>query len=342
MTLRVALIAGDGIGPEVTAATVRVLEATGVEFEWDPVDAGITAYERCGETLPRSTLDAIVRAKVALKGPVTTPIGTGFASVNVGIRKALDLYANVRPVRSLPVPGCRHDVDLVVVRENTEGLYSGIEHQLAPGIAVSLNVVTQQASTRIGRYAFELARSQGRRRVTAVHKANILKLADGLFLESVRAVSRDFPDIAYDEAIVDAMSMHLVLHPQSYDILVTGNLYGDIMSDLAAGLVGGLGLAPSANIGERVAVFEAVHGSAPDIAGRGLANPAALILSGALLLRHVGQHELGARLEAAVTAALATDATTPDVGGSGTTDSFADAVIAQLAAAETTSRRPAL
>jgi isocitrate dehydrogenase (NAD+) len=307
-----------------------VLEATGVPFAWEEADAGITAFDRCGEVLPTATLDAIVRHRVALKGPITTPIGKGFTSVNVGIRKALDLFANVRPVRSLPVAGSRSDVDLVVVRENTEGLYAGIEHVVVPGVAVTLNIVTERASARIGRYAFELARGQGRHRVTAVHKANILKMTDGLFLDAVRSVAREYPEVQYDEAIVDAMSMHLVLHPQSYDVLVMGNLYGDIMSDLAAGLVGGLGMAPSANIGERVAVFEAVHGSAPDIAGKGLANPSALILSGALMLRHLGRHEEARAVEGAVLSALAGEVKTRDVGGSASTEEFADAVIGAM------------
>jgi isocitrate dehydrogenase (NAD+) len=329
-TRRVTLIPGDGIGPEVSRAAVRVLDATGIPFEWEEATAGVTALEAHGSVLPDSTLDAIVRNRIALKGPITTPIGEGFTSVNVAIRKALDLYANIRPVRSLPVPKSREGVDLVVVRENTEGLYSGLEHIVVPGVAMSLKIVTERASTRIGTYAFEMARRQGRRRVTAVHKANILKLADGMFLDSVRAVAREFPDIEYEEAIVDAMSMHLVLHPERYDVLVMGNLYGDIISDMAAGLIGGLGLAPSGNIGERVAVFEAVHGSAPDIAGRGLANPSALILSGAMLLHHLGEHAHARSIEEAVSAALAGTVKTPDVGGSATTDEFTDAVIALL------------
>jgi isocitrate dehydrogenase (NAD+) len=267
---------------------------------------------------------------VAIKGPLTTPVGKGFTSVNVGIRQSLDLFANVRPVRSLPVAHSRDGVDLIVVRENTEGLYAGMEHMVVPGVAVSLKIVTEQASTRIGRYAFEMARRQGRRRITAVHKANIMKVSDGLFLDAVRGVARDYPEIEYDEAIVDALCMHLVLHPERYDVLVMDNLYGDIISDLGAGLIGGLGLAPSGNIGDRVAVFEAVHGSAPDIAGQGLANPAALMLSGAMLLRHIGEHERATALETAVRSALAGEVKTPDVGGSSTTEQMTEAIIAGL------------
>jgi isocitrate dehydrogenase (NAD+) len=315
------------------AAAVRVLEASGAALAWETVAAGAGALATHGHVLPPETLASIRRHRIALKGPITTPVGSGFPSVNVSIRKALDLYANVRPVRSLPVPGRRYeDIDLVVVRENTEGLYSGIEHTIVPGVAVSLQVVTAAASTRIGEHAFGLARAQGRRRVTAVHKANILKVGDGLFLACVRAVAERYPDVAYDEAIVDAMSMHLVLHPQRYDVLVTGNMYGDIISDLAAGLVGGLGLVPSGNIGQEIAVFEAVHGSAPDIAGQGIANPAALILSGAMLLRHIGEPERAAAIEQAVRTVVAgpPGTRTRDLGGTATTVELTDAVIAAL------------
>jgi isocitrate dehydrogenase (NAD+) len=330
---RVTLIAGDGIGPEVVAAAVRVLEATGAELLWEPAAAGLTALEETGEPLPAATLDSIRATGVALKGPTTTPIGTGFTSVNVGIRKALDLYANVRPVYTLPGVESRYEnVDLVVVRENTEGLYSGVEHYVVPGVAVSLKIVTEKACTRIAQYAFDLARSQGRHRVTAVHKANIMKLTDGLFLDSVRAVAADFPDIQYDEAIVDAMSMHLVQAPERFDVLVMDNLYGDILSDLAAGLVGGLGLTPSANIGENAAVFEAVHGSAPDIAGQGIANPTAVIRAGAMMLHHLGDHARAAALEHAVVAAVAGSVRTRDLGGSASTEEFADAVMAAFGA----------
>jgi isocitrate dehydrogenase (NAD+) len=325
----VTLIPGDGIGPEVVRAAVRVLAATGAELDWRPAEIGLAALEATGDPLPAATLEAIRATGCALKGPATTPIGSGFTSVNVGIRKALDLYANVRPVMSLPGVDSRYEgIDLVVVRENTEGLYSGVEHFVVPGVAVSLKIVTERACTRIGRYAFELARAQGRRRVTAVHKANIMKVTDGLFLDSVRAVAAEFPDLAYDEVIVDAMSMHLVQHPERYDVLVMDNLYGDILSDLAAGLVGGLGLAASANIGEQAAVFEAVHGSAPDIAGQGIANPTAVIRAGGLLLHHLGDHARAEALEQAVVRALGGPLRTRDLGGTASTEAFADAVIA--------------
>jgi len=328
---RVTLIEGDGIGPEVVAAAVRVLGAAGADLAWEPAPAGASAIATHGDPLPPATLDAIRGTGIALKGPLTTPVGGGYVSVNVRIRQGLDLYANVRPVRSVPGLASRFDnVDLVVVRENTEGLYSGIEHSITPGVAVSLKVVTERASTRIARYAFELARREGRRHVTAVHKANIMKLSDGLFLDCVRRVGQDYPEIVYDEVIVDAMSMHLVLRPERYDILVMDNLYGDILSDLAAGLVGGLGLTPAGNIGDTAAVFEAVHGSAPDIAGRGVANPTALIRAGAMLLRHLGDQDRAAAVERAVEAAITGDRRTPDLGGTATTAEFTEAVVAAL------------
>lgn len=327
---RVTLIPGDGIGPEITSATVRVLEATGIAFEWEEAVAGAGAHALHGDALPRETLEAIQRNGVALKGPLETPISSGYRSANVAIRKQLDLYANVRPIRSRKLAGKqpRFDgVDLIVVRENTEGIYSGIEHLVVPGVAESIKIVTEVASRRIGRFAFELARRNGRRHVTAVHKANIMKVSDGLFLECVRQESKDFPDIEYDEAIVDAMCMRLVLEPERFDVLVMGNLYGDIISDLAAGLIGGLGLAPSGNIGLNTAVFEAVHGTAPDIAGRGIANPSALILSGAMMLEHLGHPDEAAAVDSAVSTALAGPIRTGDLGGDATTQAFADAVI---------------
>lgn len=330
---RVTLIHGDGIGPEIVAATVRVIEATGVRIEWEDATAGEAAHALTGNALPPETLDAIQETGIALKGPLATPIASGYRSANVAIRKELDLYANVRPVRSRAVAGRqpRFDgVDLVVVRENTEGLYSGLEHMVVPGVAESLKVVTEKASRRIGRFAFELAQRNGRRRVTAVHKANIMKLSDGLFLECVRQEAQAFPDIAYDEGIVDAMCMKLVLEPERFDVLVMDNLYGDIISDLAAGLIGGLGLAPSGNIGDRAAVFEAVHGTAPDIAGRGVANPTALILSGMMMLEHLGHADEAQAIDRAVSAALAGPVRTADLGGSAGTEAFADAVIAAL------------
>jgi isocitrate dehydrogenase (NAD+) len=331
----VVLIPGDGIGPEITRATRNVLEATGVGLRFEEATAGHGAFEATGDPLPPDTLAAIRHHGTALKGPLTTPVGKGFRSVNVRIRKELDLYANVRPIRSRPIKNFRarfEGVNLIVVRENTEGLYSGLEHMVVEGVAESLKIVTTSASRRIGEFAFGLATREGRRHVTAVHKANIMKLSDGLFLDAVRAVAEQHPDVTYDEVIVDAMSMKLVLHPERFDVLVMGNLYGDIMSDLAAGLIGGLGLAPSGNIGVERAVFEAVHGTAPDIAGRGIANPTALMLSSVMLLRHLGHTEAAAGLERAIDSALAGDIRTGDLGGSATTAEFAAAVVAAMEA----------
>ena len=290
MSHTLTLIPGDGIGPEVTEAVVHIFKSAGLQIDWDRQDAGVVAFKRQGQSLPAQLLDSVKRNRVALKGPVTTPIAEGFTSVNVGLRKALDLYANLRPVQNLPGVQSRFaDVDLVIVRENTEDLYAGLEHEIVPGIVESLKIITERASTRIARFAFEHARKFRRTRVTAIHKANIMKLSDGLFLESCRRVSHDFTDIAYDERIVDAACMHLVMRPEKFDVLLLPNLYGDIVSDLCAGLVGGLGVVPGANIGLESAVFEAVHGSAPDIADQNLANPTALLLSGLLLLEHIGE-----------------------------------------------------
>src|SRR6476620_10442270 len=301
MARTITLIPGDGIGPEVTDAVVRILDATGVAIEWDRQLAGVLAVERTGQTLPVELVDSIRRHKVALKGPVTTPIAHGFTSVNVGLRKALDLYANLRPVWNLPgVPARFEGIDLVIVRENTEDLYAGLEHEVVPGVVESLKIITEKASTRIGRFAFEHARKHGRKRVTSIHKANIMKLSDGLFIESVRKVSREYPEISYDEKIVDAACMHLVMKPEQFDVLVMPNLYGDIVSDLCAGLVGGLGVVGAANLGTEVGVFEAVHGSAPDIAGKNLANPTALLLSAVLMLRHIDEGEAADRIVAAL------------------------------------------
>ncbi|MCU0520690.1 MAG: isocitrate/isopropylmalate dehydrogenase family protein [Anaerolineae bacterium] len=303
----VTLIPGDGIGPEVTEAACRVLEATGLSFTWDVQNAGAAVAEREGTPLPDAVLDSIRAHGVALKGPVTTPIGSGFRSVNVGIRKALDLYANVRPALTLPgLPRSHPNVDLIVVRENTEGLYTGIEHEVIPDVAAeATRIITRRASERVVRYAFEYARRNGRRGVTVVHKANILKITDGLFLKVAREVAQDYPDIALREMIVDAMCMQLVVQPEAYDVLVTTNLFGDIVSDLCAGLVGGLGVAPGANIGEHIAVFEPVHGSAPDIAGKDIANPIAATLTGALMLRHLGEREAAAQVESAIASVIA-------------------------------------
>jgi isocitrate dehydrogenase (NAD+) len=327
----ITLIPGDGIGPEVTAAVVRVLAAAGVSIEWDRHDAGQLAIDATGDPLPTVLLDSIVRHRVALKGPVTTPVGTGFTSVNVGLRKALDLYANLRPVANLPGVASRFDrVNLVIVRENTEDLYAGLEHVVVPGVVESLKIITEKASTRIAEFAFDYARRQGRRHVTAVHKANIMKLGDGLFLDSVRAVARRCPEIGYDERIVDAACMRLVLRPEEFDVMLLPNLYGDIVSDLAAGLVGGLGVVPGANLGTGVAVFEAVHGSAPDIAGRGLANPTALLLSAVLMLDHIGEGAAADRVRRALVATLQGSIRTRDLGGTASTTEFTAAILGNL------------
>jgi isocitrate dehydrogenase (NAD+) len=328
----ITLIPGDGIGPEVTAAVVRVLEAASVAIDWERHDAGVGAVARTGQTLPPELLVSIERNRVALKGPITTPIGEGFTSVNVGLRKALDLYANLRPVRNLPgVPSRFEHVDLVIVRENTEDLYAGLEHQVVPGVVESLKIITEKASTRIAVFAFEYARRRNRRAVTAIHKANIMKLGDGLFLDSVRAVAAGQTGIAYDEKIVDAACMHLVMRPEQFDVLLLPNLYGDIVSDLCAGLVGGLGLVPGANLGERIAVFEAVHGSAPDIAGRNVANPTALLLSALMMLEHIGETAAAARIGAALDETLRDGRVrTRDLGGSATTSEFTDEILRRL------------
>src|SRR5438874_51679 len=280
MTHNITLIPGDGIGPEVTQAAVRILEATGLKFEWETFEAGADAYEKYHEYIPRELIESIERTRVGLKGPVTTSIGGGFASINVELRKRFELYANFRPIRNLPhIPTRYPDVDLIIVRENTEGLYSGLEHEVVPGVVESLEIITEKASTRIARFAFEYAKTHDRKKIHAIHKANIMKLGDGLFLKSVRAVAEPYPQIEYKELIVDNACMQMVLDPQQFDMLLLPNLYGDVMSDLAAGLVGGLGVVPSGNIGDQCAMFEAVHGTAPDIAGKGLATPTALLMS---------------------------------------------------------------
>src|SRR6201981_2018744 len=290
MSHRVTLIPGDGIGPEVTKATVRILEATGVKFEWETFAVGAEAYEKLGEYIPKELPESIERTRVALKGPITTPVGGGFASINVQLRKQFELYANFRPVRNLPhIPTRYPDIDLVIVRENTEGLYAGIEHEVVPGVVESLKIITEKASTRISRFAFEYARKNQRKKIHAIHKANIMKQSDGLFLRCSRNVSKDYPEITYGEHIVDNTCMQLVMNPYQYDMLLMENLYGDIISDLCAGLVGGLGLVPSANLGEHCAIFEAVHGSAPDIAGKNIANPTAGLGAGLLTLRHLAE-----------------------------------------------------
>jgi isocitrate dehydrogenase (NAD+) len=336
MTHRVTLIPGDGIGPELAEATTRVLDETGIGFEWETVEAGESAIAAHGTPLPDGVLESVKRNKVALKGPITTPVGGGFRSVNVGLRQALGLYANVRPAKSMAGVESRYEgIDLVIVRENTEDLYAGIEHMVGPDAAESIKIITRAASERIARYAFEYAVANGRRTVTAVHKANIMKLSDGLFLESCRTVAAEYEGrVAFDDRIVDNMCMQLVQKPELYDVLVLPNLYGDIVSDLCAGLVGGLGVAPGANIGTEAAVFEPVHGSAPKYAGLDKANPTAMILSGALMLRHMGYPDEAARLETAVRDVIAEGtATTYDLGGSTGTAAFADVIVDRLTAA---------
>jgi isocitrate dehydrogenase (NAD+) len=329
---RLTLIPGDGIGPEVSAAVVRILEAAGVAIEWDTHEAGLAAVERGETTLPQRLLDSIIANKVALKGPVTTPVGEGFTSVNVGLRKALELYANLRPVYNLPGVTSRFtNVDMVIVRENTEDLYAGLEHQVVPGVVESLKIITAAASERIAEFAFSHAVVNGRKMVTAVHKANIMKLGDGLFLESVRKIRKRYPAVAYEERIVDAACMRLVMKPETFDVIVLPNLYGDIVSDLCAGLVGGLGVVPGANIGLESAVFEAVHGSAPDIAGQNLANPTALLLSALMMLRHIGEAAAAERIRQSLARVLEAGAVrTRDLGGSATTSAFTDALCREI------------
>jgi isocitrate dehydrogenase (NAD+) len=328
---RITLIEGDGIGPEVTRAVVTILEAAGLRAEWEPQLAGVRAVEKFESPLPQELLDSIARNKVALKGPVTTPVGGGFTSVNVGLRKALNLFVNLRPVWSIPaIPSRYSDIDIVIVRENTEDLYAGLEHEVVPGVVESLKIITEEASTRVARFAFDYARTHNRKRVTAVHKANIMKMSDGLFLTCVRKVGEQFPGIVCDDRIVDNACMQLVIKPTQFDVLLLPNLYGDIVSDLCAGLVGGLGVVPGANLGEGIGVFEAVHGSAPDIAGQGIANPTALLFSALLMLRHIGEGAMADRIMTAVVATLTNGVRTGDLGGTATTMEYADAICQQL------------
>ncbi|OGO59016.1 MAG: isocitrate dehydrogenase [Chloroflexi bacterium RBG_16_72_14] len=336
MPHRVTLIPGDGIGPELAAAARRVLDASGVDFDWEVQDAGEGVMAQYGTPLPEHVLESIRRNRLALKGPITTPVGKGFRSVNVTLRQALGLYANLRPARSMQGVRTRfEDIDLVIVRENTEDLYAGIEHMVGRDAAESIKIITRYASERIARYAFDYAVANGRRKVTAVHKANIMKLSDGLFLESCRAVAAEYEGrVEFDDRIVDNMCMQLVQKPELYDVLVLPNLYGDIVSDLCAGLVGGLGVAPGANIGTEAAVFEAVHGSAPKYAGLDKANPTALILSGVLMLRHIGEQDAAERVETALRGVVAEGThVTYDLGGDAGTRAFADAIIERLGAA---------
>ena len=336
MAERITLIPGDGIGPEITDATIRVLEAAGADLEWDRHEAGIAALERHQTPLPESTLDSIRENRVALKGPLTTPVGVGFRSINVALRKEFDLYANVRPARTLMAGGRYEGIDIVLIRENTEGLYVGVEHFIGVGddpraAAESVMIVTRHGAERIVRYAFDYARTHGRSKVTLAHKANILKYTQGLFLDVGREVAAKYGDIAFEDRIIDATAMQLVLDPYQFDVLVMENMFGDILSDELAGLVGGLGMAPGANIGLDAAIFEPVHGSAPDIAGKGVANPTSQLLAACMMLDHLGQAEPAERIRSALTAAFAErDRLTPDLGGVASTSDFADALVARL------------
>lgn len=334
MPYKIVYLNGDGIGLEVVTAARRVVDATGVKVEWQEAFAGLDCFSKFGDPLPQQTLDKIRASDATLKGPTATASGIGFRSVNVALRQKLELYANYRPARSMQGIKSRYDdVDLIVIRENTEGLYSGIEHTVVPGVVESLRIISAKASERIAHFTFQMARRQGRRRVTCVHKANILKLSDGLFLETCRRVAQEYPDIAFDDSIVDATAMKLVIDPHQYDVLVMENLFGDILSDLTSGLVGGLGVTPSANIGDEAAVFEAVHGTAPDIAGKGLANPTALILSAVLMLRFLGESKVADQVEEAVRKVIAEGKTlTGDLGGRSSTAEYTEAVVAAMAA----------
>src|SRR5436309_12661848 len=328
MAHRITLIPGDGIGPEVTQAVVRILEATGLKFEWESFAAGAEAFEKYKEYIPKELTESIERTRVGLKGPVTTPIGGGFSSINVELRKKFELFANFRPISNLRhIPTRYPNVDLIIFRENTEGLYSGIEHEVIPGVVESLKIITEKASTRISRFAFEYARKNQRKKIHSIHKANIMKMSDGLFLRCSRNVSKDYPEITYGEHIVDNTCMQLVMNPYQYDMLVMENLYGDILSDLCAAFVGGLGFVPSANLGEHCAVFEAVHGSAPDIAGKNLANPTALLRSALLMVRHLGEQEASFKIRNALERVYRhREKLTRDIGGESGTYQFPDAV----------------
>ncbi len=333
-THTVTLIPGDGIGPEVAEATVRSVAASGARVEWDTVEAGAGALARTGHVLPDQVLQSVDRTRAALKGPVTTPIGGGFASVNVALRKHFELYANFRPIRALPGVQTRFsdlNLDLVIFRENTEDLYAGLEHEVVPGVVESLKIITEKASLRISRFAFAYARREGRKKISVIHKANIMKMSDGLFLRCARTAAAEFPEIQHEELIVDNTCLQLVMRPEIFDVLLLENLYGDIVSDLCAGLVGGLGLVPAANLGDTHAIFEAVHGSAPNIAGQNVANPTALMQSAVLLLRHLNEREAATRLEQAILRVYADgQVRTRDLGGSATTTQFTDAVIAAI------------
>lgn len=324
---KITWLPGDGIGPEVTGAAIKVIDAVGVKIDWERVEIGEKILAESGKPLTEDVFEIVKKNKIAIKGPTTTPVVSGHSSANVALRKGLDLYACVRPIKS--VPGIRslyQDLDIVVIRENTEGLYTGKEQEIVPGVVECLKIVTEQASKRIARFAFEFAKREGRKKITAVHKANIMKITDGLFLSCVREVSKDYPEIQYEEGIVDSTCMQLVTNPYQYDVLVMGNLYGDIISDLCAGLIGGLGIAPGANFGDGCAIFESLHGSAPDIAGKNIANPLASIFSGTLMLRHIGEAGAAKRIEAAVKKIIQKGILTKDLGGSATTDEITNAI----------------
>jgi isocitrate dehydrogenase (NAD+) len=332
MKHKITLIPGDGIGPEVTQPTLAIIKAAGVNVEWETHLAGAAALKKHGTTIPKSLMDSFEKNRVALKGPVTTPVGEGFPSVNVELRKSFDLYANLRPIKNLPGVRARYQgIDLIVVRENTEGLYSGIEHEVIPGVVESLKIITERASTKIAKFAFDYARANHRKKVAAVHKANIMKLSDGLFLECARRMSTKYKSIGFSDVIVDNACLQLVIDPWKFDVLLLENLYGDIVSDLAAGLVGGLGVVPGANLGDRHALFETVHGSAPDIKGKNIANPAAMIQAAVMMLHHMSEKKAAGKIFGALeTVLLKGEILTRDLGGSATTKQFADAIIREI------------
>lgn len=332
MAHHITLIPGDGIGPEVVQPTLAIIKAAGVKIDWESHLAGTEALKKHRTTIPQALLDSFNKTRVALKGPVTTPVGEGFSSVNVELRQTFELFANLRPIKNLPGVKARYQgVDLVIVRENTEGLYSGIEHEVVPGVMESLKIITEKASTRIAKFAFEYAKKNRRKKITAVHKANIMKLTDGLFLDCARKVAQKYPRTGFNDIIVDNACMQLVLDPLQFDVLLLENLYGDIVSDLAAGLVGGLGLVAGANLGEHHALFEPVHGSAPDIKGKGVANPSAMITAAVMLLRHIGEHAAAKRIDAALEKVLARgDPVTRDLGGKATTKQFTEAIVREV------------
>ena len=332
MRHKISLIEGDGIGPEVISSVVKIIEATGVEIEWDILVVGENAIKSYDTPLPQYVIDNLKKNKVALKGPVTTPIGSGFRSINVSLRQSLDLFANIRPIKSYDgVDSIHKNVDFIIVRENTEDLYAGIEHMVGEDAAESIKIITRKASERICRYAFELARNAGRKKVTLAHKANIMKLSDGLFLECGRKIAKEYEDIEFEDTIIDALCMKLVQYPQNYDVIVAPNLYGDILSDLSAGLIGGLGLAPGANIGQGISIFEPVHGSAPDIMGKNMANPTSAMLSGIMMLKHIGEYEAAIKMERSLAKVLSNKATTTiDLGGKLGTKEFTNEIIKNL------------